>query len=175
MCVCLEGVAANLMELIEMTPGHWDAVKNIYLQGIATKQATFQTTAPDWEEWNTSHLPNLRYVAIVEDSIAGWSALTPVSGRCVYAGVTEVSIYVHRDFRAQGIGQALLQKLITESEKENIWTLQAGIFPENLSSIRLHEKLGFRKIGYREKIGKLDGVWRDTILLERRSEITGQD
>lgn len=163
------------MEIIEMLPRHWEDVKSIYLQGIATKQATFQTDAPSWEEWDKTHLPGFRYVAMINGSIAGWAALSPVSGRCVYAGVTEVSVYIHENFRGEGIGKSLLQKLITETEKDNIWTLQAGVFPENLASISLHEKLGFRQVGYREKIGKMDGVWRDTILLERRSKITGQD
>lgn len=157
-----------------MLPVHWDAVKAIYLQGIATKQATFQTEAPTWEDWDKGHLPHLRYVLFIEDTVVGWAALTPVSSRCVYAGVSEVSVYIHEDFRGKGIGKMLLLKLISETEKENIWTLQAGIFPENLSSIALHEKLGFRQVGYRERIGKLDGVWKDTILLERRSKIAGQ-
>jgi len=163
------------MEIVELMPLHWEAVKLIYLQGIATKQATFQTDAPSWEEWDKTHLPRFRYVAMVNNIIAGWAALTPVSGRCVYAGVTEVSVYIHESFRGRGVGKSLLQKLITETEKGNVWTLQAGIFPENLPSIALHEKLGFRQVGYRERIGKMDGVWRDTVLLERRSKITGQD
>lgn len=163
------------MEIIELLPSHWEDVKTIYLHGIATKQATFQTEAPTWEEWNTGHLADLRYAAIIDGSVAGWAALTPVSGRCVYAGVTEVSVYIHEAFRGKGVGTALLQKLITDSEAGSIWTLQSGIFPENLASIALHEKLGFRKIGYREKIGKMDGVWRDTVLMERRSKITGLD
>lgn len=163
------------MEIIKLLPAHWDDVKTIYLHGIATKQATFQTEAPSWEEWDKGHLTELRYVAIIDSAVAGWAALSPVSSRCVYAGVTEVSVYVHEDYRGKGAGTALLQKLITESEINNIWTLQSGIFPENTASIALHEKLGFRKIGYREKIGKMDGVWRDTVLMERRSKITGQD
>lgn len=163
------------MEIIEMLQIHWEDVSAIYLQGIATKQATFQTEVPTREDWDKSHLSKLRYVAIIDGTVAGWAALTPVSGRCVYAGVTEVSVYIHEAYRGKGIGKELLQKLITESEAGNIWTLQSGIFPENLASIALHEKLGFRKIGYREKIGKMDGVWRDTVLMERRSKITGQD
>ncbi|GAA4195992.1 GNAT family N-acetyltransferase [Pedobacter jeongneungensis] len=163
------------MEIIELLPLHWEEVRIIYLQGIATKQATFQTDAPAWEEWDKGHLAGLRYVAIIDGNVAGWAALTPVSGRCVYAGVTEVSVYIHEGYRSKGIGGALLQKLVTESEASNIWTLQSGIFPENTASIALHEKLGFRKIGYREKIGKMDGVWRDTVLMERRSKITGKE
>lgn len=163
------------MEINEMVPAHWDAVKDIYQQGIATKNATLQTDAPSWEEWDKSHLSTLRYVLLIDGVVAGWAALTPVSGRCVYAGVTEISVYVHEDYRGKGIGAALLQKLITESEKQNIWTLQSGIFPENLASIALHEKHGFRTIGFREKIGKMDGIWRDVVLMERRSKIIGQD
>lgn len=158
-----------------MLPSHWEAVRDIYLQGIATRNATFQTEAPFWEEWDKSHLADLRLVISQDGVIAGWAALSPVSGRCVYAGVCEVSVYIHKTHRGKGVGTALLQKLIFESEEQNIWTLQAGIFPENTASIALHEKHGFRKIGYREKIGKLDGVWRDTILMERRSKITGID
>ncbi|WP_251031210.1 GNAT family N-acetyltransferase [Pedobacter sp. ISL-68] len=158
-----------------MLPIHWEDVRAIYLQGIATKHATFQTEAPSWEEWDKSHLSKLRYVAVIGGEVAGWAALTAVSGRCVYAGVTEVSVYIHEGYRSKGVGTALLQKLIAESEANNIWTLQSGIFPENIASITLHETLGFRTIGYREKIGKMDGIWRDTVLMERRSKITGQD
>lgn len=159
--------------IIQMLPEHWEAVAAIYQHGIATKQATFQTAAPSWAEWDKGHLPQLRYVFLQEGAVAGWAALSPVSGRCVYAGVCEVSVYIHEDFRGRGIGKLLLQKLIDESEKQGIWMLQSGIFPENLASIALHEKLGFRKVGYREKIGKMDGEWRDTVLMERRSKTTG--
>jgi phosphinothricin acetyltransferase len=161
------------IDIVQMLPVHWNAVKVIYEQGIATKQATFQTEAPNFEEWDSGHLPHLRYVLLVDDAVAGWAALSPVSGRCVYAGVSEVSVYIHEDFRGKGAGKLLLQKLINESEVQGIWTLQSGIFPENLPSIALHEKLGFRRVGYREKIGKMDGAWRDTVLMERRSKITG--
>lgn len=171
----VRAAANQRMEIIELLPLHWEEVRIIYLQGIATKQATFQTDAPTWEGWDKGHLAGLRYVAIIDGNVAGWAALTPVSGRCVYAGVTEVSVYIHEAFRGKGVGKALLQKLVTESEASNIWTLQSGIFPENTASITLHEKLGFRKIGYREKIGKMDGVWRDTVLMERRSKIIGQE
>lgn len=171
----VRAAANQRMEIIELLPLHWEEVRIIYLQGIATKQATFQTDAPAWEEWDKGHLAGLRYVAFIDGNVAGWAALTPVSGRCVYAGVTEVSVYIHEGYRGKGIGGALLQKLVTESEASNIWTLQSGIFPENTGSIALHEKLGFREIGYREKIGKMDGVWRDTVLMERRSKIIGQE
>jgi len=163
------------MEIVKMLPIHWEDVRTIYLQGIATKQATFQKEAPTWEEFDQAHLAELRYVSIIDGNVAGWAALSPVSSRKVYAGVAEVSVYVHEAYRGKGVGGVLLQKLITESEANTIWTLQSGIFPENLASIALHEKHGFRKIGYRERVAKMEGVWRDTLLMERRSKITGQD
>ncbi|MBB5439181.1 phosphinothricin acetyltransferase [Pedobacter sp. AK017] len=163
------------MEIVELRPDHWEEVRTIYLHGITTKQATFQTDAPCWEDWDKGHLSALRYIAIIDGIVAGWAALSPVSSRCVYAGVAEVSVYIHEGYRGKGVGKALLQKLITESETSDIWTLQSGIFPENLASIALHEKMGFRTIGYREKVAKMDGIWRDTMLMERRSKITGQD
>ncbi|WP_221392786.1 GNAT family N-acetyltransferase [Dyadobacter sp. NIV53] len=154
----------------------WQAVREIYIQGIATGEATLETSAPDWEIWDQAHVTELRFVAIAENGgIAGWTALTPVSGRCVYAGVAEVSVYVGSDFRGQKVGDLLLKHLIQESEKNGYWTLQAGIFPENLASIRLHEKNGFRIIGYRENIGKMNGIWRNVNLLERRSKVSGVD
>jgi phosphinothricin acetyltransferase len=152
-----------------MTPEHWPDVKRIYEEGIATGNATFQTAAPSWEEWDGSHLTHSRLVAIDGDRITGWAALTPVSGRCVYAGVAEVSVYVAETARGKGVGKQLLSRLIAESEEKGLWTLQAGIFPENKASITLHERLGFRTVGIREKIGKMNGQWRDTALLERRS------
>jgi len=164
-----------MISIRELEPGDWQEVKNIYMEGIATGQATFQTDAPSWEDWDKGHLNILRYVAIAEDQIAGWVALTPVSGRPVYAGVTEVSVYVSEKFRGQKIGYQLLDYLINASEKQGVWTLQAGIFPENHASLSLHRKLGFRIIGFREKVGKQHGVWRDVNLLERRSKIAGTD
>ncbi|QJD98579.1 N-acetyltransferase (plasmid) [Mucilaginibacter robiniae] len=159
-----------------LQPAHWPDVRRIYLEGIATGQATFQTDAPQWEDWDKSHLSDLRYVALTDDgNMAGWVALSPVSSRCVYAGVAEVSVYVSEEFRGKKVGQALLQHLITESEKANLWTLQAGIFPENEASVKLHEKLGFRIIGYRERVAKQYGVWRNVYLLERRSNAVGID
>ena len=158
-----------------MLPTHWEAVRSIYQQGIDTGNATFQTSAPDWNEWNNGHLQTCRIIALNNDSVLGWAALTPVSGRCVYAGVAEVSVYVAEGSRGKNIGNMLLKELISESEKNNIWTLQAGIFPENIGSIRLHEANDFRIVGFREKIGKMNGKWRDTILLERRSNVAGVD
>ena len=158
------------MEISPLLPEHWPAVRAIYEQGIATGHATFQTGAPEWEEWDGAHLKHSRLVAILDNEVAGWAALTPVSGRCVYAGVAEVSVYIAPLSRGLGIGKGLLQALIAESEKNGLWTLQAGIFPENIASIRIHEKTGFRQVGYREKIGQMNGVWRDTVLLDRRSK-----
>lgn len=152
---------------------HYAQVSGIYLQGIATGIATFETAVPNWENWDKSHLRECRIAAFNGKEMAGWAALTPVSGRCVYAGVAEVSVYVADSYRNQGIGRLLLQQLISESEKAGIWTLQAGILAENISSIKIHEKCGFRKIGHREKIGQLNGIWKDVIMMERRSKITG--
>ncbi len=161
------------MIISELNDTHYNSVKDIYLQGIATGQATFQTEAPTWEDWNKGHLQHSRYIASENNTVLGWAALTPVSGRCVYAGVAEVSIYIQANNRGKGIGRLLMQELIKSSEKNGIWTLQAGIFPENTASLNLHEKNGFRIIGKREKIGKMNNTWRDTILLERRSSIAG--
>ena len=131
----------------------------------------FRQQPPEWTEWDQSHLAHSRIVAIEDDQVVGWAALTPVSGRCVYAGVAEISVYIDERYRGRGIGKILLQHLISESESHNIWTLQAGVFPENISSLKIHESLGFRKVGYREKIGQLKGIWRDTVLLEKRSPL----
>src|SRR4051812_25376844 len=114
-----------------MTPGDWDAVRSIYLEGIATGSATFETSAPAWEKWDSGHLATCRLVALIDGDVAGWAALSPVSGRCVYAGVAEVSVYVSASARGQGVGRALMSALVDASEREGIWTLQAGIFPEN--------------------------------------------
>ncbi|MBC6366811.1 GNAT family N-acetyltransferase [Algoriphagus sp. AK58] len=153
-----------------MKPNHWEEVAAIYLEGIQTGNATFQQDIPTWDDWDRNHLKKCRLVCLYEGKIIGWAALSPVSGRCVYAGVAEVSVYVSEQFRGKKIGFQLVEKLIKESEHENLWTLQSGIFPENTGSIRIHEKLGFRIVGYREKIGKMNGKWRDTLLLERRSK-----
>ena len=156
-----------------MLPEHWPAVSSIYEEGIRTGNATFEKEAPGWETWNSDHLQHSRIIASVDNEVAGWAALTAVSGRCVYAGVAEVSVYVAGKFRGQKIGNALLQELIKQSEQNNLWTLQAGIFPENKASIKIHEANGFRTIGYRERIGQMNGVWRDTVLMERRSRVIG--
>jgi phosphinothricin acetyltransferase len=148
-------------------------VRTIYQQGIATGNATFETETPTWEAWDAGHLPTCRLVAGKDGRIVGWAALSPVSGRCVYAGVAEVSVYVAADARGQGIGKALLSALVEASEQEGIWTLQAGIFPENEASIALHKRCGFRVLGRQERLGQMDGVWRDVLLMERRSNVVG--
>ncbi|QQK76184.1 N-acetyltransferase family protein [Salicibibacter cibarius] len=153
----------------KMHPEDWDKVKDIYLEGIATGNATFQKEAPSWEEWDNNHLATCRMVARLKDEILGWVALTPVSNRYVYAGVAEVSVYVSQRSKGKGIGDLLLKTLIEQSEQNGFWTLQSGIFPENVASLKLHKNNGFREIGRRERIGEMDGVWRDIFLLERRS------
>ena len=161
------------MELVELKEVHYNAVKAIYMEGIATGNATFQSEAPAWEEWDKAHLPHSRLIAQHNGNIMGWAALSGVSKRDVYAGLAEVSVYVGKDHRGKGLGDILLKELIISSEKNNIWTLQAGIFPENKASLQLHEKNDFRLVGTREKIGKMGNLWRDTVLLERRSKIIG--
>lgn len=158
------------MRIRAMTQDDYPAVANIYNQGIETKTATFEKSAPqDWLEFSGKFLERGKFVALIDDEIAGWATLSSVSSRCVYAGVCEVSIYVHSAHRGKHVGKSLLQHLIDTSGKMNIWTLQAGIFPENNVSVKMHTTMGFRIVGHREKIGKMDGVWRDTLLLERRT------
>ena len=163
------------MELVaeELKPEDWPAVRAIYKEGITTGNATFETQVPAWEDWDASHLEDCRLVARRGGHIVGWGALSPVSGRCVYAGVAEVSVYVAAAARGQGIGKRLLRALIEVSERQGIWTLQAGVFPENEASIALHKSCGFREVGTRARIGQLRGVWRDVVLLERRSDTVG--
>ncbi|HVG33370.1 MAG TPA: GNAT family N-acetyltransferase [Pyrinomonadaceae bacterium] len=156
-----------------MKDADWDEVRRIYLEGIATGNATFEREAPTWEKWDQSHLPHSRLVARSSDVIKGWAALAPVSTRFVYRGVADVSIYVGTEYRGEGLGRVLLEALIRSSESNGIWTLQAGIFPENAASITLHKRCGFREVGRRERIGQMKDVWRDTILLERRSKVVG--
>jgi L-amino acid N-acyltransferase YncA len=161
------------IEIRVMTADDWEAVRSIYLAGIATGLATFETESPGWTNWDKAHLPAPRLVAISDEKTVGWAALSPVSARSVYAGVAEVSVYVDEEMRGRGIGASLLRTLVTESEKDGIWTLQASIFPENAASISLHKSCGFREVGIRKRIGKMKGVWRDTILFERRSKVVG--
>ncbi len=151
----------------------WDAVCAIYREGIATGNATFETDVPDWAAWDKSHLRACRLVAKADGRVVGWAALTPYSSRRAYAGVAGLSIYVSASARGQGIGRTLLGALIEASEQAGLWTLQAGIFPENAASLALHCACGFREVGRRERIGRLNGVWRDVVLMERRSRVVG--
>lgn len=157
-----------------MTPDDWNAMRAIYLEGIATGNATFETNPPTWEVWDQKHRPDCRLVARDNGRVVAWAALSPVSSRQVYAGVVENSIYVASTARGQGIGKKLLQTLVEQSEQAGIWTIQAGIFPENKASIALHAACGFRIVGYRERIGQMNGVWRDVLFMERRSTLTGR-
>jgi L-amino acid N-acyltransferase YncA len=160
-------------EITFMRPENWLAVREIYGEGIATGNATFETELPSWEKWDSGHHKDCRQIARQGKQILGWAALSPVSARQVYTGVAEVSVYVAAAARGNGVGKALLQALIAESESHGIWTLQAGIFPENVGSIALHKSCGFREVGARQRVGKLGGVWRDVLLLERRSQRVG--
>lgn len=148
-------------------------MKAIYEQGIAGGQATFETEAPSWEDWDRSHLEGHRLVALQDGEVIGWAALSPVSERCVYAGVAEDSVYVDASVQGRGVGRALLEELIARSERDGIWTIQTGIFPENEASLELHRRCGFRTVGIRERIGKHHGVWRDVVFMERRSNDQG--
>lgn len=162
------------ISICPMNEQDWPGVIEIYRQGIATGIATFQSEIPEYKEWDASHLPICRFVAITDGKVVGWTALSSVSSRCVYRGVTEVSVYIAQDNQKNGIGQKLLDYLIKESEKAGIWMLQSGIMDDNLASIHLHEKCGFRKVGYRERIGRdVSGHWRNTVLFERRSSMVG--
>ena len=163
------------MELLidHMRPADWPGVESIYAAGIATGNATFETLVPTWPEWDGRHLPVCRLVARQGEEVLGWAALGRVSARSVYAGVAEDSVYVAELARGRGYGRALLSRLVYESEQQGFWTLQTSIFPENQASLSLHRACGFREVGRREHVAQLNGVWRDTILLERRSQTTG--
>ena len=162
-------MAARAIRIEPMTPAHGPAVLAIYQAGLDTGEASFETTAPDWPTWDAKRLPQHRFVALDGPDIAGWVAVSGVSDRCVYGGVVEVSVYVAPGARGRGVGAALLAELIASTEAAGIWTLQAGIFPENTASMRLHQRCGFRVVGIRERIGRRHGRWRDVALLERRS------
>jgi L-amino acid N-acyltransferase YncA len=162
-------VTATGVVVRELRPADWPAVAAIYREGIETRNATFETEVPSWEAWDEAHLAEHRLVAEVDGVVVGWAALSAVSERCVYAGVAEVSLYVGAAVRGRGIGRELLTRLIETAERGGIWTIQAGIFPENDASLALHRACGFRDVGRRERIGQLEGVWRDVLLLERRS------
>jgi L-amino acid N-acyltransferase YncA len=163
------------VEIAPMTAADWEGVRRVYAEGIATGSATLETEVPSWEVWDRAHLPACRLVARADgdDALLGWAALSRVSDRCVYGGVAEVSVYVSSAARGQGLGTRLLERLVSCSEEAGLWTLQAGIFPENTASIAIHQKCGFRTIGVRERLGRLRGVWRDVALLERRSPRVG--
>ena len=151
-----------------MRPDDWDEVRAIYESGIATGNATFETSAPSWEEWDSSHLPEHRLVARIGGRVAGWAALAPVSSRCVYEGIAENSVYVSPSAAGRGVGRALLSALVANAEAAGIWTIQTGIFPENGASLALHARCGFRVVGVRERLGRHNGRWRDVVFLERR-------
>ncbi|MDV3993914.1 N-acetyltransferase [Elizabethkingia anophelis] len=163
------------MKIKPITKDNFSELVEIYSQGLATNIATFQNDLPLWQDWDKGHLDFCRISIYENNEMLGWTALSPVSNRCAYSGLAEVSIYVATIARGKGIGEMLLNELIKQSELNEIWTLQSGIFAENRGSIKLHEKCGFRIVGYREKIGKKNGVWKDNILMEYRSKIVGID
>jgi phosphinothricin acetyltransferase len=156
-----------------MIPSDWPEVARIYAEGIATGIATFEEEVPPWDAWDAGHLGHSRWVVGDASGLVGWAALAPVSRRACYAGVAEISIYVEARGQGQGIGRRLLQAVIESAEAAGIWTLQAGIFAENVASLRLHASCGFRLVGRRERIARRDGRWRDTVLFERRSTAVG--
>ena len=158
-----------MVEIRAMAPADWPAVEAIFVEGIATGDATFETAPPSWDEFDAGRLPGHRLVAVEDGRVVGWVALSPTSSRECYAGVVEHSVYVAEDARGRGIGRALMEALIESTEAAGVWTIETGIFPENAASLALHERIGFRIVGRRERIAQLDGVWRDTILLEHRS------
>jgi len=157
--------------IVDLRAEHWPEVARIYADGIATGDATFETEVPGWERWDGAHLPRHRFVALRDAGVAGWVAVSAVSDRCVYGGVVEASVYVDERVRGRGVGRRLLERLIVSTEEAGIWTIQTGIFPENEASVRLHERVGFRVVGRRQRLGKLHGAWRDVLLLERRSDV----
>lgn len=163
------------MQIRIMQAKDWESVARIYAEGIATGYATFEKNTPTFEAWDSAHLKACRFVVAENNNILGWAALSPVSSRCVYGGVAEVSVYVAKEHFGKGVGKMLMHHLIPESEKIGLWTLQSGIFPENEASIALHKKVGFRYIGKRGQVGQLDGVWKDNLLFERRSKTVGID
>lgn len=163
------------MAIGAMRPEDWPGVRAVFLEGVATGQATFETEAPAYVAWDAAHLSEPRLVAADAEGLAGWAAVSPVSRRGCYAGVAEVSVYVAARCRGRGVGTRLLEELVAASERRGIWTLQAVVFPENPATVALHERAGFRLVGRRERVARLDGVWRDTLLLERRSPTVGTD
>jgi phosphinothricin acetyltransferase len=164
---------ATAVRIEPLQPEDWPEVREIYLQGLATGQASFETEAPTWDQWDSARLPICRLVARDAEAIAGWAALSPVSKRAVYRGVAEASVYIAEQRRGKGVGLALLEALIAAAESAGIWTLEGKVFPENLASLALCQRCGFRRVGLRERLGCHKGVWRDVVLLERRSSIPG--
>ena len=162
---------ATVLVVRDLRPDDWPEVSRIFAEGVATGNATFETAVPSWEEWNAAHLAEHRLVAEREGDVVGWIALLPVSPRTCYAGVAEVSAYVGEEARGEGVGAGLLAALVQSAERAGIWTLQTGVFPENETSLVLLRRFGFRVVGTQERIGRLHGVWRDVVLLERRSEV----
>lgn len=160
-----------MISIEPLRPEHWPEVERIYADGIATGNATFETEVPSWEAWDAARLPEHRFVALRDGAVVGWVAVGRVSGRRVYAGVVENSVYVDASARGQGVGRALLERLVASTEAAGIWTIQTGVFPENEASLRLHERAGFEVVGRRRRIAQLDGAWRDVLLLERRSAV----
>jgi L-amino acid N-acyltransferase YncA len=159
-------VAARIAPI---APADWADIRRIYEQGIATRMATFETSPPDWAEWDARHLPDHRLAARLDGAVLGWAALSGVSDRCFYAGVAENSVYVDETARGRGVGRLLLETLCARAEDAGIWTIQTRIFPENVASLGLHAACGFRVVGVRERIARMDGAWRDVLFLERRS------
>jgi L-amino acid N-acyltransferase YncA len=164
-------VATTAARIRDLRPDDWPEVAAIYEAGIATRNATFETEVPAWEAWDGAHLPEHRLVAVEDGRLVGWAALSPVSDRCCYRGVAENSVYVHPNAQGRGIGRLLLERLVADAEAAGIWTIQTGIFPENPASLALHGRCGFRVVGLRERLGELDGRWRDVVFLERRSPV----
>jgi L-amino acid N-acyltransferase YncA len=162
-----------LITVEAMRAEHWPDVARIYADGISTRDATFETDVPAWQAWDAAHLPDHRFVALEGGRVVGWVAVSRVSDRCVYGGVVENSVYVDAGARGRGVGRRLLEALVESTERAGIWTIQTGIFPENAASVAVHERVGFRVVGRRERLGRLDGAWRDVLLLERRSPVVG--
>lgn len=160
------------MVVRDLVPADWPRVREIYEDGVRSGDATFETEPPSWEDWDVAH-PRLRLVAERDGAVVAWAALAPVSSRRCYRGVGEVSVYVAEEARGSGVGRLLLEQLVERSERAGYWTLAAGIFPENAASLRLHRSCGFREVGRRERLGEAGGVWRDVLLLERRSKLVG--
>jgi L-amino acid N-acyltransferase YncA len=163
--------APATLSVAQMRAEHWPAVERIYVEGLVTGNASFETETPSWEEFRAGHLPGHMLVALDADTVVGWAVLSPVSDRCAYQGVAEDSVYVAEPARGRGVGRALLTQLTCRAESAAIWTVQAGIFPENTASIALHRACGFRTVGLRERLGRREGVWRDVLLLERRGSM----